>query len=232
MHLEVFKQKLKKKNNLVNDFYTAEGLHIYFKDKLLNDQVDVENVISKVESVIPRHLRSEVEMIIVGHFKEFEENHFNAFYKDGMVHVTNDQQDDYDMIEDIVHEIAHATETPYGYHIYGDGKVKDEFLRKRYALHDILWKNGYRAPKAFFNNTEYDEEFDLFLLQQVGYDKLQNFAAGVFLTTYAPTSLREYYATGFVEFFLNPDGHNYMKRVSPQLYKKIFELYSEENVDL
>ena len=95
-----------------------------------------------------------------------------------------------------------------------------------------MWHHGYKAPKAFFSNTEYDEEFDNFLLKKVGYDKLQNYAAGVFLTTYAPTSLREYYATGFVEFFLNSDSHNYMKKVTPQLYKKIFELYSEENLDV
>ena len=230
MRLEVFKQK--QKNSTPKDFYTSSGLHIYFKDELLNDDVDVEKVISKVESIIPQYLRSEVEMIIIGHFKEFEKNHFNAFYKDGMVHVTNDQQDNYDMIEDIVHEMAHSTEAPYGYHIYADGKVKEEFLRKRFVLHDILWQHGHKAPRAFFSNTEYDEEFDEYLLKQIGYDKLQGYAAGVFLTTYAPTSLREYYATGFVEFFLNPDGHNYMKKVTPQLYKKIFELYSEENLDV
>ena len=70
MHLEVFKQK--QKNNSPTDFYTPSGLHIYFKDQLLNDDVDVEKVISKVESIVPQHLRSEVEMIIIGHFKEFE----------------------------------------------------------------------------------------------------------------------------------------------------------------
>ena len=232
MRIEHLQESQKKLQQKVTDFYTQDGLHVYFKDQLLNDDVDFEKVISKVESIVPKHLRTEVEMIIVGHFKEFEDNHFNAFYEDGMVHVTNNQLDNYDMIEDIVHEMAHSTEAPYGYHIYGDGKVKEEFLRKRFILHDILWQHGYKAPRAYFNETEYNEKFDDFLLKKVGYNKLQNYAAGVFLTTYAPTSLREYYATGFVEFFLNPDSHNYIKKVSPQLYKKIFELYSEENLDI
>ena len=72
----------------------------------------------------------------------------------------------------------------------------------------------------------------MFLLKNVGYDKLRNYAAGIFITTYAPTSLREYYATAFTDFFLNPDGHNYLKKISPELYKKIFELYSEEDLDI
>ena len=232
MQLEALVETLKKSNKKITDFYTPDGLHIYFKDNLTRDDVNIEKVISKVESVVPRHLRTEIEMVIVGDFKEFEENHFNAMYKDGMVYVTNDQQDNYDMIEDIVHEIAHSTEEPYGYHIYADGKVKEEFLRKRFILHDILWQNGHKAPRAFFSNVEYDEEFDDFLLKNVGYDKLQNYAAGIFLTSYAPTSLREYYATAFVEFFLHPEGHNYLKKISPQLYKKLFELYTEEGLDI
>ena len=232
MLIELLKQTQKKQQQRVTDFYTPQGLHVYFKDPVLNDEVNVEKVISKVESKIPQHLRTEVEMILVGQFENFEENHFNAMYRDGMVYVTNIQDDNYDMIEDIIHEIAHSTEEPYGYHIYGDGKVKDEFLRKRFALHNILWKNGYRMPKSYFKDTEYDKKFDDFLFKEVGYDKLQNFAAGIFLTTYAPTTLREYYATAFTDFFLNPDGHRYMQRVSPQLYKKIFQLYTEEGLDI
>ena len=74
MHI---KQLIKKQNETqqkVSDFYTPNGLHIYFKDPMENDNVDVEKVIAKVESILPHHLTSEVEMIIVGKFKEFEEN--------------------------------------------------------------------------------------------------------------------------------------------------------------
>ena len=51
MHLEVLKQK--QMNKQVSDFYTPEGLHVYFKDPLLNNEVDAEVVISKVEAKIP-----------------------------------------------------------------------------------------------------------------------------------------------------------------------------------
>ena len=138
----------------MTDFYTPRGLHVFFKDKLLNDDIDVEFVISKVEELLPHHLCSEVEMIIVGHFDEFEEKGFNAFYDSGTVCVTNNQFDEADMIDDIIHEFAHSVEEPYGMEIYGDSKIKNEFIEKRNTLHDILWKSGYKTPKSFFKRLD------------------------------------------------------------------------------
>ena len=45
------------------DFYTSTGLHVFFKDPVEN--VDVEKVVSNVESKLPLHLLSEIEMIII-----------------------------------------------------------------------------------------------------------------------------------------------------------------------
>ena len=52
-----------------------------------------------------------------------------------------------------------------------------------------------------------------------------------FINSYAPTSLREYFATGFTDFYMRPDDRETLKMVSPILYKKIFELNLEENLD-
>ena len=231
MHI---KQLIKKQNETqqkVSDFYTPNGLHIYFKDPMENDNVDVEKVIAKVESILPHHLTSEVEMIIVGKFKEFEEKGFNAFYDSGTICVDSEQDDNEDMIDDLIHEFAHSLEEPHGMLIYGDSKIQQEFLGKRYALHDILWKSGIKIPKSIFSNLEYDTEFDLLLYKKIGYDKLRAYCEGLFLTAYAPTSLREYFATGFTEFFLYPDSHDHIKKTCPVLYKKIYQLYYEESVD-
>ena len=80
-------------------------------------------------------------------------------------------------------------------------------------------------------NTEYDKTFDEFLYKQVGYEKLKRLCVGIFISAYAPTSLREYFATGFTEFFMYPDAHIYLQKTSPELYKKLFKLYSEETLD-
>ena len=67
---------LKNKQQSMNeqvDCYTSSGVHVYFKDKIENQDVNVEKVIATVESKVPHHLLSELEMIVVGWFKEFEE---------------------------------------------------------------------------------------------------------------------------------------------------------------
>ena len=219
-----------KKLNQKSDFYTPSGLHVYYKDSIDNNDVDMEKVVSKFEASVPQHLRSEVEMIVVGIFEEFAERDINAFYKDGAIYVSNIQDDNQDLYDDLIHELSHSLESAHGYFIYGDERVKDEFLRKRRHLHDILWARGFKAPMAFFMDVEYNKEFDMFLYEKIGYDKLTSIMTGMFINPYAATSLSEYFATGFVEFYINND-HEYLKRLSPSLYEKILLIQKEESLD-
>ena len=226
-HLQEKQKKLQQKS----DFYTPSGLSVYFQQPLLNDDINVEKVVAKVEDVLPPHLRSEIEMIIFGQFKEFEERSLNAFYRDGALYVSNVQDSEEDLYDDLVHEISHSIEEAYGYDIYGDQKVKDEFLRKRKFMHDLLWAKGYKAPLSFFLETEYNKEFDMFLYEDIGYDKLSQLLTGLFVSAYAATSLREYFATAFVDYYLDPS-HAGLKKISPELYKKISLLEKAGELDI
>ena len=217
---------LKENNQKMNNFYTPTGINVYVKDPLTNG-LDMEEIISVVEDRIPHHFLSEVEMIIVGDLEEFEDRDINAMYKDGCLYITNQQEDAADLIDDIIHEVAHSLEEPYGLDIYGDKKLETEFINKRGELRNILWQRDFKAQLSFFMNTEYDPEFDDFLLNKIGYDKLSIFMQGLFISPYAATSLREYFATGFTEFFMHPD-HRLLKSVSPVLYKKLIKLYKDD----
>ncbi len=228
MLIKHLQEKQKARQNQTADFYTPSGIHVYFKEPMSPKEIDVEKTISNVEDILPPHLLSEIEMIIVGWFDEFEERDLTAFYDGGTIFLSHIQTDDDSMLENIIHEISHSLETPNGYLLYGDNKIKDEFLRKRKHLHDILWSNNFRAPESFFMNVEYNQEFDMFLYEDIGYDKLVNLMQGLFINPYAATSLREYFATGFADFFMN-NNHNFLKTVSPQLYKKIIMLQDPKN---
>ncbi len=228
--LRYLQQQQNKLMSEANDFYTSRGTHVYIKDPLISDEIDLEKVVANLESAVPEHLLSELEMIIVGWFDEFEERGINAFYKDGILHVSNIQDDEADLYDDLVHETSHSIESVYGYDIYGDHKVKNEFLEKREYLYNILTSMGYNIPKKYFLNAEYDKKFDSILLNDIGYDKLQTICQGLFVNPYGATSLREYFATGFTDFYLHPD-HSYLKRVSPELYKKLLLLHDPKKLD-
>ena len=230
MLIRHLKENLKKQQHKNSDFYTPAGLHVYFKDPVEGD-ADFEAIVAKIESKLPLHLLSGIEMVIVGWFEEFDERSVNAFYDSGTVYISNVQDSNEDAYDDVIHEIAHSLEESYGYIIYGDNKIKNEFLSKRSHLHDILWNMGFKAPKAFFGDTEYDQEFDDFLFKKIGYAKLTPICQGIFISPYSPTSIREYFATMFTEFYLDSD-HGYIKKLSPELYKKILMIQDPENLDI
>ena len=80
-------------------------------------------------------------------------------------------------------------------------------------------------------NPEYDFDFDQFLLKDVGYEKLSKIVSGIFISPYAPTSLREYFATAFTEFYLNPNEHGFLKKIAPALYNKLEKINNVEALD-
>jgi hypothetical protein len=66
------------------------------------------------------------------------------------------------------------------------------------------------------------KEFDAFLYKQVGYDKLSLLTAGLFLSPYSVTTIREYFASGFIDYLL--DDGIYLEDISPILYRKISKI--------
>jgi len=191
---------------------------VFVKDPL-PEGVDLDYVLSSIEKRVPEHLTYGIDMVYIGDFEEFKERDVNATYKDGALYITNEQSDADDMIDDIVHEMSHTCEDTYHSLIYTDGKIQNEFVGKRRRLYEILKAEEYRIDLEDFLNTEYSKDFDEFLYQEVGYDKLTFFTMGLFVSPYGATSYREYFANGFEHYFLNDP--QYVKVVSPAVYDKV-----------
>ncbi len=220
-------ESLKRSREQRREFNLNESINLYIKDPLTRE-VDVRNVMDKVSSTVPPHLVSEIDSIFVGIFDEFEEMETNAMFKDGAIYLSNDQDNEEDMIDDIIHEIAHSLESPHGYLIYGDGKVQKEFLAKRIKLYEILKAEDLKPNRNLFLDPEYSKKLDMYLYEDVGYDRLNFICSsyGLFTSAYCATSLREYFANGFEYYFL--DDRQYLAKICPQLYKKLEELHEHE----
>ena len=209
--------------------WTVYGLIDLVLIEPLPDNIDISLVINNLERTIPAYLVRNIDAIYVKHLKEFDERGINALYRDGAIFVTNRQDNLNDMLDDLVHEIAHAYEEDKGQLVYADGEIKREFMIKRKKLFDILRQEGYNIDLKQFAQTDYSKEFDNFLLRVVGYERLQHYTNGIFVKPYAVTSLREYFASCFEIFFLKDhNNYNILKRLSPKTYEKLLEIEEEE----
>ena len=209
-----------------------DNIHVFIKDQIIGD-VEINNVLNKVKKSIPLHLFSGLDAIYVGQFKELQQREVNAAFMDGALYISNIQQDEETMLEDLIHEIAHSLEEIANFNMYQDDSIYDEFLAKRLRLQKILESNGYNTSKQNFTKLEYDVKFDKYLYEEVGYPALHTMTVNLFCSPYGATSLREYFANGFEFYFVK--NRQLVKKVSPQLYKKLIEVekgdFSQESTE-
>ena len=197
-------------------------IYLYIKDPITT-KINIARVLRQIEETVPAFLAQGVESIFIGQFEELKEREIQALFNNGTIYLTNEQDSEEDMFDDIVHEFAHSVEEWAGMEIYGDSTIKYEFLAKREILFKQLSQLGYKnLYLRDFLDTEYSKNFDFFLYKSVGYDKLDVITVGLFPTSYSVTSIREYFAMGFEEY-LYGDRRN-LKEISPALYNKIEQI--------
>jgi len=218
-------QKIVEKNNNKNFFLIYNRIPV---EVLGEVSANVRQVIENLETLLPEHLIVMVKSIKIGDFSFLNSREVNALYDDesGTIYITNQQDSNTDLLDDLVHEISHSVEDLFMDHLYSDGDIEREFLAKRNALGREL-KYDYEVGHFDFSNAEYSENFDELLYRTVGYDKLRNYTDGLFASPYGATSLREYFANCFEEYYLGD--RDYLGKLCPATYRKIdFINYGEE----
>tara|TARA_R110002020_G_scaffold140120_4_gene311394 strand:+ start:422 stop:1045 length:624 start_codon:yes stop_codon:yes gene_type:complete len=187
------------------------------------ESVDIPLFCEEVEETIPRSLLQNVEVVYIGEFKELQGR--NATYANGGIYITSREPTNFDMLENFIHEVAHSLEARYGIFIYDDELVQ-EFKGKRERLYHLLTAQNYHINPTLYSYTEYNEKFDNFLANEVGYPLLLTLTMGLFVSPYGATSIQEYFANGFEKYFLeNPRA---VRDISPTLYRKIEEIINDD----
>ena len=199
------------------------NVQVIIKDDLPKD-FNIDSVLEDVSESVPEKFFKNVDYIFVGDFPEFKIRNVNALYMEGAIYITNKQDDELDMVDDIIHEIAHAVEDDEFLEIYSDGSLEREFLGKRERLFHLLDTEGYDLNYQEFKNPEYSNNFDNVLYFDIGYATLTPISMNLFYTPYAITSLREYFANGFEAFYFHRD-YDKLLRISPVLYTKLEKLH-------
>lgn len=202
-----------------------------FKNNELPKHVNLNIVLDKFQKYVPEHFLENLDSIYIGNFNFLLDRDLNAVYKDGAIYVSPEQDSEEDMLDDLIHEVAHCVEESYGLEIYDDLKIENEFIKKRLALYNILKSHGYNMlPREDYVETEYSEDFDEFLYMMVGYPKLTQLTMNIFVSPYGATSLREYFANCFEEYFAKRN-YKEVKTLSPAVYDKIDMLLGKNSYE-
>jgi hypothetical protein len=184
--------------------------------------VDIPTFCQEVEEILPQALLRNIDVVYIGNFTALKDK--NAAYDNGAIYMTCEEPTNFDMLENFVHEAAHALEDTYGWQIYDDSLIK-EFKGKRERLYQLLKAAGFPVNHLLFKQTEYNKKFDEYLAFDIGYADLAAHTAGLFATPYGATSIQEYFANGFEQFFL--DNPLRSLKTSPVLYQKIESILNE-----
>ena len=198
------------------------GKPFIFIQPFEND-INLDYVKQKVEKLTLEYFFDNVDAFYVGYAKDFfkDGREYNAMYKDGAIYLSPDQDNEKDLLDDILHEVAHAVEKKHTQQIYGDGFLEREFVAKRLSLFFLIDDEEYDLNH--YQNPEYDYMFDQHLYKNIGYDKLRVVSSGLFYSPYAITALREYWANGFENYLLG--SRNKLKELSPVLYGKVEQFF-------
>lgn len=215
------KESSNKAKSIMKEKRFIGDITVFIKDEL-NDGVSLDLALAKLKRYVPHHLFSGIDVIYVGQFDKLKKKAFNAAFMDGAIYISNIQTSVDDMVDDFIHELAHSIEEMTNFEIYSDDKMNNEFLAKRIKLKEILETNGYDVSKHDFNNIEYNEAFDMYLYEEVGYPALTTLTVGLFCSPYGATSIREYFANAFEHYFMKDP--KYVRKISPRAHKVIVEL--------
>ena len=206
--------------------HSVHGVPVVVKDVPSVGDWNVHEFVDEFKDIMPPQLLRDVEIIYIGEFPELKDK--NAVYADGAIFITNQEPTVYDMLENVVHEVAHSLEMRYNIVIY-DESLESEFMVKRKLLKQLLDRAGYEFPEKYYLMSEYTREFDEFLSGTVGYPALLSLTMGLYLSPYGATSLQEYFANGFEKYYL--EDPSFVAKISPELYKSIERVHYESETE-
>tara|TARA_Y100000034_G_scaffold85448_1_gene102481 strand:- start:284 stop:958 length:675 start_codon:yes stop_codon:yes gene_type:complete len=204
------------------EFVIFNRVPVHLDAPLINNDIILSDILKQIENLTHRNYFQGINRIRIGDYKFLNDRDINAAFHEGTIYLSNIQDDDDDIIDDILHEVAHNLERLYDDEIYDDRKLEDEFLLKRSKLKRILQDLDFNVDKHNFFEVEYNKEFDRFLYKDVTYSSLKQLAVNLFCSVYGATSLSEYYATGVQQYLM--DDRKCLSELSPVLYKKIDKL--------
>lgn len=190
------------------------------------ENIDLSWVFSELFKFVPNSFVDGLVGIYFGDFPELKERKIKSYLSDNVIVISNNLKSEKELIKILVHELAHNIERNNKEDLYSNKEILKEFLSKRRVLADRLKLNGVKSiPRAFIENPDFLDEIDHWLMDVVGYDRLNLSITSLFPDVYSVTSVREYFACCFEIFFL--ENKKEVETMAPAVYNAISDLVRE-----
>ena len=210
--------------------YMLFNVPVYVINKFPSN-IKINNILDSVKDIINKKYLDRLDAIYIGDFKDLNRRDIQSMLKDDAIWISSNNVKNVIteplVVENIIHEIAHLLEEKYQSQIYGDRKLEREYNSKKNRLFHLLKNEEYDIDLELFFSDDMLKEFDNFLYKVVGYDKISLLTAGLFLSPYSITTVREYFASGMLDYLTSDN--SYIDEISPVLYSKIKQI--EENLN-
>ena len=182
-----------------------------------------------IASMVPEPLLLNIDIVYIGQFDNLKKRDVRGVFEDGAIFITNEQDTEMDLIDDLIHEIAHSVETAHSDIVYADGGLEKEFKYKRHELYKIFKEKELNPPISLTTDINYNKTIDDYLYKEIGYPALNQIVAlaGLFIGSYSTTSIREYFAAAFEAYFLHEK--QLVFDYCPVLYSKLKQLDNLED---
>ena len=116
-----------KKNQSSMSKKLVGGMYVMIKDPLPKN-ININSVVQSLTSKLPSHILELVDVIYVGQFDFLTKKKVNATFLENAIYITNQQDDPKDIMDDVLHEYAHAVEKTFGVELFSDGSIENETI--------------------------------------------------------------------------------------------------------
>lgn len=199
---------------------------------IANLQLNIEDVKKDIIR-LPSFLFTEVNKIYIYNAEDLDNYDLDSSYGHRVVKIDSSKIDSRkDLMKTLIHELYHSIQNAIKIQFKDQfEKVCLEYLNKKKKILDIFKNdNRFKAPEpSFYTEIFYNEKFDDYLYNIIGYKVINNRLKDYFPSSYSITSIDEYMATCFEIFYF--ENQNWLSIYCPEVFELIKTIgsYEKEN---
>jgi len=206
--------------------YYLHNKYLVYVSHHLPFTINLEEVLARIERVIPETLLEETLDIFIGNFDKLNTKQLKSLYHDGAVYVSNEIQTEEILFYHIICALSYSIEHNNRDIIYADGTLEKEFLEKRIKVYQMYSKEVTNKSLSIYDfmNVYYDKKLENLMFSILHKSTKEVSIYNVFPSAFGFVSLKQYFIDCFVEYVMKMIEKEKLKSLTPTAFSKIEHL--------